>query len=694
MINFVEKTKCTGCKMCGDLCPRNAISFTVDHEGFWYPKVNEALCNECGICTKKCPAINHKIIRETKTPEVYAAWSKDREVRHNSTSGGIFWELAKWIIEHEGVVVGSVYGSDWKSAKHFIASNMQELEKVRGSKYFQSDTGGIYKRIKDEAEKGRYVLVSGTPCQIAAVDIYLGKTYDNVFLMDFICRSINSPLAFEKYISELERTYKSEVASIQLKNKRNGWKSLASKVTFANGQEVCLDKNEDWWVKGFISYDLYGRESCYDCKYRTIPRKVADITVGDFWGIESVNNYDMFEGVSAIIVNTDRGKNLFEKISKNLYYSYKLLEDVLPGNPALIKNPELNQNRKKFFKILEKDSFSEAVRKTAGLKRGKRKGLLGNIRDKFHEIRLIKNKEKISLLLYIYYNYFSKNIVRTGKAKIIPYKNVILDLHKTAKIYVNGDKDLEIGINKLKKSRAETRVRMDRDAVWHANHGAGLFYGTTLEIKENAVFESGYFTANTGSVIIVDSEIKFGEDVMLGRNILVYDSDFHQILNKEGECVNLPKKVEIEDHVWLTNNITVLKGVTIGQGSIVAGYTQVNSCMPRDTLISAMSKGQAIKTPVNWSREKIFKFGDKNWKFILFGYGVVGKAFYEQYRDKIHYVVDNYANQDGIYSFDEFYVQNKEISSDYVWIIASPNHFDELYTQVRKKYPYHKIISI
>lgn len=685
--------KCTGCKMCKDICPQNAIYFEINSEGFWYPKVNQNLCNSCGVCIKKCPAVASKQLEVMQDPEVYAAWSKNRDVRHESTSGGVFWEFAISFIRRGGLVVGSQYGDDWKSAKHCIVRTEEELELLRGSKYFQSDTEGIYKAVKDEADLGKEILFCGTPCQIAALSMYLGKEYEKVYFMDFICRCINSPLAFNKYISELEELYGADAVRVQLKNKDRGWQSLASKVEFSNGKSSCLDYTEDWWIKGFVPGGFYGRESCYCCNYRTLPRKVADISIGDFWGIDDVSEYDMFEGVSVILLNSPKGRTLFNRITSQVRYKKKSIEDVFRGNPALLENLNYSDGRNIFFKEIQNRKFSDAVKKAAGVSEQKRKNILISIKNMQREIREVQKKKNVSIIKYIYYNYFSDNIIRTGKAKLIPDKDVVFDFHKTSKLYIHGDRDFRVGINKLRGSKAETFIRMERDAVWKAKHGADIFYSTTVEIKENATLETGYFSMNTGSVIVVDLEMELGEDVMIGRNVLMYDSDFHQVFDQSGNEANFPQKVCIEDHVWLTGNITVLKGARIGQGAIISAYTQINKDVPQDTLISGKSVGKPIKETYGWRRQR-FKYAGKNWKYILYGYGYYGKQFYKKHKEDILYIIDNGLKESNIYSFKEFNEKHPTIDENLVWVITAQNYFEELYQQVRSKYPNHTIISI
>lgn len=361
MIDKIDKTKCTGCKMCADICPHEAISFVTDNEGFWYPFVDEKKCNNCGLCVKRCPSLNPDYFRKKDEPQVYAAWSKSYQTRYESTSGGVFWEIAKNFIVSGGIVVGARWGTDWKSAEHYIAYDLEELVLLRGSKYIQSNTAGIYKRVREELYRGRKVLFCGTPCQNAAMQIFLGEEMENIFYLDFICRSINSPLAFKAYVSELEKQYNSTVKAIHQKNKKKGWQSLATWVLFENGQELLKDRNEDLWVKGFLKNDLYTRESCFQCQYRTLPRKTADITVGDFWGIKGEESNDMFRGISVVLVNTLKGKQLIDNVSENLIMKKKNIEDVLSGNYALLNSPKRTAKKQLFFKMLETKEFSRCI---------------------------------------------------------------------------------------------------------------------------------------------------------------------------------------------------------------------------------------------------------------------------------------------------------------------------------------------
>lgn len=224
--------------------------------------------------------------------------------------------------------------------------------------------------------------------------------------------------------------------------------------------------------------------------------------------------------------------------------------------------------------------------------------MLNKLRNKISFYR------SVSFFKYIYYNYISKTVIRKSAAKIIPYKNVVLNIDKTARIYLDGEKDLEVGINKLRGSKAETLVRVEKNAIWYCNNGGLLFYNTLLEIKENAVFTTGFFSANGGSTIIVAKKITFGEDVMMGRNIIVYDSDFHQVLNEKEEMINPDKEIIIGNHVWLTSNITILKGVNIHDGCLITAQTLVRKDVDENAMFSGGASGKTVGN-VNWSRELV-----------------------------------------------------------------------------------------
>lgn len=623
MINELKKEQCTGCKMCGDICPVNAIYYSTDEEGFWYPKIDMKKCIHCNKCSDFCPELNSKNKIESVNV-VYAAWIKNDKIRLKSTSGGIFYAFASYILKEQGAVVGCIYDKGYKSAYHFISEKEQDLKLMVGSKYFQSNTEGIYNKILKTLKLGKKVLFCGTPCQCAAVSNFVGKDYENLYLIEFICLGVNSPTVFSGFLAELEKKYKSSIKYVQLKNKKTGWTSLATRILFSNGKEYHADKTNDMWIKGFVHEKLFLRPSCYQCTHKGNKRS-ADITISDFWGIRNVSEEDMFKGISAIIINSTKGGDLFDGIKQNLHFEKRDIREVLKGNPAYNKSAEYSSKREVFYNNYKTYGFKKAVDKASGNNQLKIKlnplsvaricckyseDLVDSIMQK-HKFKIeIPTKfniktffEQVDVIQFIYLNYLCKNVERKDEAYIIPYKNTIIDMEPTAKIILNKG-IVEIGANKLKKSKAETSVKISKCAKWIINGSVEMNYNTHLKILDNALLENSNLVLNSGNVIVCCKHIKIGNCVMMGRNNIIYDSDHHQILDRCGGVMNSSKEVIIDDHVWITNNVNVFKGVHIGAGSVIGAYTVITKDIQENTMVAGNANARVIKENISWNRKE------------------------------------------------------------------------------------------
>lgn len=365
MIDIVQKRQCTGCKMCGDLCPLGAISFQADKYGFEYPVVDHKKCISCNKCVEKCPGLNKYTNENYTKPKIYAAWLKDTDMRLYSTSGGIYFALAKSVLKSGGAVIACQFSSDWKHAEHVIAESMEDLIPTVRSKYFQSETAGIYSKAKKILDTGKQLLFCGTPCQSAALQQYLGKIPENLITMDFICRGNNSQKAYQAFIEELEEKYESPVKSVQFKNKRNGWNSLGVLIKFENGQEYYDTRKNSYWTLGYIKNNLYMRPVCHECQFRTIPRN-SDFTVGDFWGIKNAKEEDLFNGISVLFINSGKAGEMLKEIQDDLHYEEHSLEEAIKGNPCILTSPKEGEMREKFFTLLESNKFTDAVAECCG----------------------------------------------------------------------------------------------------------------------------------------------------------------------------------------------------------------------------------------------------------------------------------------------------------------------------------------
>lgn len=356
-----------GCKACGDACPKQAIAFPVDEEGFWHPEIDSDKCIDCHLCERVCPVVSRPERQQNNfvQPEVYAAYHKNHEIRYDSTSGGMYYALAESILAKEGWLAGCVYTADFDHAEHIVSNTMDGLKRIMRSKYFQSDTSGIYKKVRELLLKKKTVLFCGAPCQVAALYKYLGKEYSNLYTVDFICRGINTPLAYQMYMRELTEEYSSPLKEVRFKDKSRGWTNLGTRIIFSNGKEYYRNRFNDPWVNGFICGDIYMRPSCAECRFKEFPR-IADITIGDFWGIELTEEECKY-GLSLAMVNSEKGCELFDLAKESLVYRKEKLEKAVAGNPALLHPAPISPNRKRFFELLKSRKYSEAVWETMGL---------------------------------------------------------------------------------------------------------------------------------------------------------------------------------------------------------------------------------------------------------------------------------------------------------------------------------------
>ena len=358
-MEVIEKSKCTGCMACRNVCPRNAIIIeTID--GFDYPQINENMCISCNLCETICPVNNN--IRENKDKkEVYACKCKEDEVRMKSSSGGIFTIAAEKILDLDGVVFGACFDEQY-NVIHDYAENKEDLEKFKGSKYVQSKIGKNYRKVREFLEAGRKVLFVGTPCQVEGLYAYLRKDYENLYTFDLICHGVPSLEVWKKYLEYKENKSKQKPEKINFRKKdNNGWRNY--EVCFSYGDyEDCMNHNEDPYMNIYLK-DFALRESCYDCNFKKVNR-ASDITIADYWGIYEINP-EFFDdkGVSAVIINSAKGNKLFKSIKERINFVEEKLEEIWKYNEMIIKSAKRNDKKKEFLKDLKYKTFEELIEK-------------------------------------------------------------------------------------------------------------------------------------------------------------------------------------------------------------------------------------------------------------------------------------------------------------------------------------------
>nr|WP_295305770.1 Coenzyme F420 hydrogenase/dehydrogenase, beta subunit C-terminal domain [uncultured Blautia sp.] len=339
MLQICKTYKCTGCGMCSNICPHHAITMSENEFGFIYPVIGDN-CIRCGLCIRKCPANN--IIKKNKEKQsVFASWTNDKNSRRNSTSGGVFSELAKCIIQQGGVVVGVQWSEDF-SPKHVVIEREYEIDKLKGSKYAQSDTNNIYSKVKRLLIDGRKVLFSGTPCQIAALKSFLGFEYSNLYTVDLVCHGVPSSKMLLKHYSEI---HDEKVTNVYLRFKDPYWDYTYVRIEYIDGYKYQkLTINDDFFNLFNIGYSL--RKSCHNCKY-TSTNRVSDITLADFWGYmpKSFKALSYNNGTSCVIINSENGKALFELIKENVYYEKSSIDAAVKGNKCLSEPFKIDEKK-------------------------------------------------------------------------------------------------------------------------------------------------------------------------------------------------------------------------------------------------------------------------------------------------------------------------------------------------------------
>lgn len=367
-IKLASKESCTGCATCASICPKGCIKMKEDREGFLQPKIDSKVCVRCHQCEKTCPILNPLAIPSDFETKAYAAINKDEEVRMRSSSGGMFHALAKWTIEQGGVVFGARFDEKWE-VMHGYTETIEGIEPFMRSKYVQSRVGETFKQAKQFLEQGRWVLFSGTPCQIGGLQAFLGKEYERLIKVDLICYGVPSPRVWRNYLNEYEHKY-GHITNVSFRDKTDGWNRYKCVITTMDGK----GETPNVFVKGFFE-DLFIRRSCYACRFRLLQRN-SDLTIADYWGVEKYcpNMFDN-KGTSIVFTHSIIGEKVLFELTDKLCLLPQSVNNAREYNPCMdLKNPK-SVKRKRFFELsrlysfdkvmlrIEKDSFCVRVRR-------------------------------------------------------------------------------------------------------------------------------------------------------------------------------------------------------------------------------------------------------------------------------------------------------------------------------------------
>lgn len=358
MPKLATKEYCTGCTACATACPKDCIMMSADQDGFQYPVFNAESCVDCSLCEKACPVVNPLKIAEN-LPKAYAAYSVDEAVRMQSSSGGIFTEIAKIVQSNGGVVYGAAY-NDRFDVVHICVETEADLAKLRGAKYAQSDLRGVFPKIKASLDQGQRVLFSGTPCQVGGLKAYLRKDYEHLLTVDFVCHGVPSPVAWRSYVEYRAKEDADGVlpCNINLRSKESGWSryQYSNVFEYGTGKRHSTRSSQSLFMKLFVG-DYISRSSCSDCRFKGYSR-VSDITLGDFWGIWDIDpEMDDNKGTSVLLVHSSKGHTLLRDIDSNIRCKEVSLEQASQQNPSMLVSSKANAYRETVLKRIKEDKI-------------------------------------------------------------------------------------------------------------------------------------------------------------------------------------------------------------------------------------------------------------------------------------------------------------------------------------------------
>lgn len=374
MIEIRKKKDCCGCTACKNICPQKCIKMKEDEEGFLYPMVDAESCINCGLCERVCPILHP--YKPQKPLCIYAAKAKDEDIRMTSSSGGMFFVLAKKVIAEDGVVFGARFNDKWE-VYHDYAETIFELQSFKQSKYVQSSIGNTYKSTEQFLKEGRKVLYTGTPCQIAGLKHYLRKEYTNLLTVDVICHGVPSPMIWRNYLEEVKMNACKSQSSvsyplypvipdqfakkegqptidyISFRDKRTGWKKFSFALTLAKSTEDGMNNSimlssvhlDNSYMDGFLK-NFYIRPSCYHCPSR-IGKSHSDFTLADFWKLGKYFQDDD-KGTSLLLINTKKGFDYFPL--DEVDYQETNYFTLLDANPSFYNSHPMPYKRNTFWK--------------------------------------------------------------------------------------------------------------------------------------------------------------------------------------------------------------------------------------------------------------------------------------------------------------------------------------------------------
>lgn len=390
-IDIVDKINCYGCGACEASCPKSCIKMEYNEEGFLMPYINNGICINCGQCLKSCPIKKVVKISDLVYPEAHMVLGKEDAIVEKSASGGAFSIIASFFVnELKGYVVGSVINNDG-IVEHIITDNINDISKIQGSKYVQSDISKILVKTKIMLNSGKYVLFSGTPCQTAALKTFLGADYKNLYLMDLVCHGVPSPKVFQTVYLDLKEKYPFDEITFRYKNKFE-----KTEFAFSLYKDNKLVKRIPWENSGYYSLFIENknyRKSCYDCELSSIQRS-SDFTIGDCGSWNYHRDFFPDKATSLLLINSKKGKELWKTLSPYFFDKNINLENEIKCNHSLTNSNKMKKRLSdEEMSKLNDLSFMDDFKKGKSIKK--------NIKKQIKRFISVKTREKLKTLMRI-----------------------------------------------------------------------------------------------------------------------------------------------------------------------------------------------------------------------------------------------------------------------------------------------------
>lgn len=352
---YSKREECCGCGACLDVCQAHAIRMVRDEEGFDYPYIDSSVCVRCGRCEKVCPIRNYSPAKNRN--RYMGARAKNEQIRYSGSSGGVFPVLAGYVLEQKGVVYGAAY-NDHMEVIHREADDLSRLEQIKRTKYVQSNMKNVFLDIRRRLEEEYWVLFCGIPCQAHALRMFLNREYERLIVVDLVCYGVPSPGIWKDYVAYLEKKHHGKMTDFSFRDKRNRDRGHTCSYVINDKEYIESIYSDPFCMMYFRNYTL--RPSCYQCRFCTVDRS-SDFTIGDFWGIENCRpDMDDGMGISMVILHTDKGKKIWEKIQRDMDWFECEKEDL--QQPRLIKPAGMIRGRKFRMMLYRKLPFSLFIR--------------------------------------------------------------------------------------------------------------------------------------------------------------------------------------------------------------------------------------------------------------------------------------------------------------------------------------------